>query len=149
MTFSLSFPRVTDGADGDGAGGPLAEPPRERILIVDDEPAVRAIVGRVLKDAGYEVVYAGDGAEALEAYQNGGPFAVVLLDEAMPEMPGRVVLERLLAFDPAAKVVLFTGYGPEPEDMIGAAGCLEKPVSMDTLLSFLRRVLEGRADVLG
>ncbi len=141
MTFSLSFPRITDGADSNGSGR-LAEPLRERILIVDDEPAVRAIVGRILADAGYEVVYAGDGAEALALYQTDGPFAVVLLDEAMPEMPGRVVLERLLALDPAAKVVLFTGYGPDPDELVGAAGCLEKPVSMDTLLRFLRRVLE-------
>ena len=142
MTFSLSFPRVTDGTDGDGGGGPLTEPLHERILIVDDEPAVRAIVGRILSDAGYHVVYAGDGDEALARYQHDGPFAVVLLDEAMPGMPGRMVLEHLLALDPVAKVVLFTGYGPGPEEMVGAAGCLEKPVSMDTLLRFLRRVLE-------
>jgi CheY-like chemotaxis protein len=141
MTFSLSFPRVTDGTDGDGGGGPLAEPLHERILIVDDEPAVRAIVGRILADAGYDVVYAGDGAEALASYEHDGPFAVVLLDEAMPGMTGRVVLEHLLVLDPAAKVVLFTGY-PGPEELVGAAGCLEKPVSMDTLLRFLRRVLE-------
>jgi CheY-like chemotaxis protein len=113
------------------------------ILMVDDEPAVRAIVGRILTDAGYDVVPAADGAEALALYQRQGPFAVVLLDESMPGLPGRAVLERLLAMDPAAKVVLFTGYGPEGGSLNGAAGVLEKPVAVDTLLQFLGRVLDG------
>lgn len=116
------------------------------ILMVDDEPAVRAIVGRILVDAGYDVVPAADGQEALALYQRSGPFAVVLLDESMPGLPGRAVLERLLALDPAAKVVLFTGYGPDAGDLQGAAGVLEKPVAMDTLLQFLGRVLDGGAD---
>jgi two-component system cell cycle sensor histidine kinase/response regulator CckA len=115
------------------------------ILMVDDEPAVRAIVGRILADAGYQVVPAADGAEALALYQRQGPFGVVLLDEAMPGLPGRAVLERLLVLDPAAKVVLFTGYGPENEDLPGLAGVIEKPVAMDTLLQFLGRVLDGGA----
>jgi two-component system, cell cycle sensor histidine kinase and response regulator CckA len=110
--------------------------------MVDDEPAVRAIVGRILVDAGYDVVPAADGAEALALYQRQGPFAVVLLDESMPGLPGRAVLERLLALDPSAKVVLFTGYGPDG-DLHGAAGVLEKPVAMDTLLQFLGRVLDN------
>ena len=112
--------------------------------MVDDEPAVRAIVGRILVDAGYDVVPAADGAEALALYQGQGPFAVVLLDESMPGLPGRAVLERLLALDPHAKVVLFTGYA-DAGDLRGAAGVLEKPVAMDTLLQFLGRVLDGGA----
>src|SRR5688572_27164658 len=111
--------------------------------MVDDEPAVRAIVGRILMDAGYDVVPAANGAEALDLYQHKGPFAVVLLDESMPGLPGRAVLERLLVLDPAARVVLFTGYGPDAIGMPGLAGVLEKPVAMDTLLQFLDRVLEG------
>lgn len=111
--------------------------------MVDDEPAVRAIVGRILVDAGYDVVPAADGQEALNLYQRSGPFAIVLLDESMPGLPGRAVLERLLALDPEAKVVLFTGYGPEAAELRGAAGVLEKPVAMDTLLQFLGRVLDS------
>jgi DNA-binding NtrC family response regulator len=114
------------------------------ILLVDDEPAVRAIVGRILGDAGYQVVPAADGAEALALYQRLGPFGVVLLDESMPGLPGRVVLERLLCLDPAAKVVLFTGYG-DGHGLPGVCGVLEKPVAMDTLLQFLGRVLESGA----
>lgn len=111
--------------------------------MVDDEPAVRAIVGRILVDAGYDVVPAADGVEALALYQRRGPFAVVLLDESMPGLTGRAVLERLLVLDPGAKVVLFTGYGPDSAGMPGVAGILEKPVAMDTLLQFLDRVLVG------
>jgi DNA-binding NtrC family response regulator len=93
------------------------------------------------------VVYAADGSEALSVYQREGPFCAVLLDESMPGMPGRAVLERLLVQDPQAKVVMFTGYGPEVETITGAVGVLEKPVAIDALLSFLRRVLERPAAV--
>jgi DNA-binding NtrC family response regulator len=119
-----------------------AAPAGKRILIVDDETAVRAIVGRILVDAGYDVVHAGDGSEALAIYERHGPFSAVLLDESMPGLPGRVVLERLLVRDPAAKVVMFTGCGPDADTTPGAVGVLEKPVAIDALLSFLRRVLE-------
>jgi two-component system cell cycle sensor histidine kinase/response regulator CckA len=115
------------------------------ILMVDDEPAVRAIVGRILADAGYDVVPAADGQEALMLYQRQGPFGVVLLDESMPGLPGRVVLEHLLRLDPAAKVVLFSGYGADAADLTGLSGVLEKPVAIDTLLRCLERLFEGVA----
>lgn len=129
-------------AAGAGAEKAAAER-RERILIVDDEPAVRAIVGRILTDAGYHVDQAGDGAEALARYRDDGPYSLVLLDEAMPGMTGRRVLERLVAIDPAPKVVLFTGNEPEAGALPGVAGVLEKPVPMDTLIQYLRGVLRG------
>jgi PAS domain S-box-containing protein len=143
-TFSMMLPAVTCGRSPDTPMGPVTTgpPAGRRILIVDDEAAVRAIVGRILVDAGYDVVYASDGSEAVALYHKQGPFSAVLLDESMPGIPGRVVLERLLAHDPAAKVVMFTGFGPEVETIPGAVGVLEKPVAIDALLGFLRRVLE-------
>lgn len=111
--------------------------------MVDDEPAIRAIVGRILVDAGYVVVPAADGLEALALYQRKGPFSVVLLDDSMPGMPGRTVLRHILAIDSSAKVVLFTGYSEE--EAPGAAGILEKPVAVDTLLQFLEHVVEQSA----
>jgi two-component system cell cycle sensor histidine kinase/response regulator CckA len=146
-TFSLLLPSVTCGRGPEVpvAATPTTAPAGRRILIIDDEAAVRAIVGRILADAGYDVVHAADGAEGLLRYQKEGPFSVVLLDESMPGMPGRLVLERLLAHDPAAKVVMFTGYGPEAESIPGAAGVLEKPVAIDAILAFLRRVVDRPA----
>jgi two-component system cell cycle sensor histidine kinase/response regulator CckA len=144
-TISMMLPAVTCGRPPDtpmSAVGARLGAGRRRILIVDDEAAVRAIVGRILVDAGYEVVYAGDGREALDRFDHEGPFSAVLLDESMPGMPGRIVLERLLVRDPEVKVVLFTGYGPEAESITGAVGVLEKPVAIDALLGFLHRVLE-------
>jgi PAS domain S-box-containing protein len=150
-TASMLLPAITCGRSPEPALAPqaAARPVGRRILIVDDEAAVRAIVGRILSDAGYDVVYAADGAEALERFDREGPFAVVLLDESMPGMPGRAVLERLLARDPAVKVVMFTGYGPEAESVVGAAGVLEKPVAIDALLGFLQRVLGRPPAVVG
>jgi CheY-like chemotaxis protein len=143
-TVSVYLPAITCGRPPDTPVGPVdtGVPTGMRILIVDDEAAVRAIVGRILVDAGYDVVYAADGGEALALYERQGPFSAVLLDESMPGLPGRVVLERLLTRDPDARVVMFTGYGPEAETIPGALGVLEKPVAIDALLGFLRRVLE-------
>jgi two-component system cell cycle sensor histidine kinase/response regulator CckA len=141
-TFSMMLPALTCGRPAETAVLDTSPPVGRRILIVDDEAAVRAIVGRILVDAGYDVVYAADGSEALAAYERKGPFSAVLLDESMPGIPGRLVLERLLERDPTAKVVMFTGYGPEAESITGAVGVLEKPVAIDALLGFLRRVLE-------
>jgi PAS domain S-box-containing protein len=148
-TLSMFLPSVTCGRPPETPVGSVdgTAPAGKKILIVDDEAAVRAIVGRILVDAGYDVVYAGDGGEALGAYERQGPFSAVLLDESMPGLPGRVVLERLLARDPEAKVVMFTGYGPEAEEIPGAMGVLEKPVAIDALLGFLRRMLDRPAAV--
>jgi two-component system, cell cycle sensor histidine kinase and response regulator CckA len=148
-TVSMLLPVVSCGrpaAIGIGLRSTPA-PVRRRILIIDDEAAVRGIVGRILVDAGYEVVCAADGAEGVARYQREGPFAAVLLDESMPGLPGRAVLERLLDHDPAARVVMFSGYRPDATAIPGAAGVLEKPVAIDTLLGYLRRVLERPAAV--
>lgn len=119
------------------------------ILMVDDEPVLRAIVGRILTTAGYDVVDAEDGEEALTLYRTQGPFAMVLLDESMPGLSGRAVLERIRGMDPAARIVLFTGDHAEDSDRDSDVEVLEKPVSMEMLLQFVSRALarpSGKGD---
>src|SRR3712207_294937 len=66
------------------------------ILVVDDDPMLRRLVGLALRDAGFDVTEAGDGAEALSLVARGS-FSLMLLDGQMPVLSGRQVLERLRA----------------------------------------------------
>ncbi|MGH9797297.1 MAG: ATP-binding protein, partial [Candidatus Polarisedimenticolia bacterium] len=82
-----------------------------RILIVDDEQAIREMMKDILESAGFEVVLASDGVEALEVYrQEWGRVALVLLDMVMPRMSGLETFRRILGMDRSARVILCSGY---------------------------------------
>jgi DNA-binding NtrC family response regulator len=136
---------VVSGRAAETTPAPVTATPRgqrETILIVDDEPLVRRAVGRLLRDAGYEVVEAADGESALATYTRQGHVDLVLLDESMPGWPGHVVLDKIVTADPAARVVIFSGFQPNPALIKRAKGVLEKPVQTDELLAFVRRILD-------
>lgn len=82
--------------------------PTVRVLVVDDEPDVAAVLHDALIDLGYVVRLAGDGAAALEIVPVYRP-DVVLLDLTIPELSGDVVLERLREAYPALPVIVITG----------------------------------------
>jgi CheY-like chemotaxis protein len=75
-----------------------------RILVADDEPGIRAFIGRALGAAGYAADFAATGAEALQRTL-ASRYDLVILDLVMPDMAGQVVLERLLAADPEQAVL--------------------------------------------
>jgi two-component system response regulator HydG len=79
--------------------------------VVDDEPAVRKIVGQMLRSFGVDVVEAEDGEEALlKIAEAPHSFTLVLLDVTMPRLDGMQTLPRIRAIDPALPVVLMSGY---------------------------------------
>lgn len=110
--------------------------PAGRVLVIDDEELVRAVAEAALRRAGYAVETAADGPAGLAAYRR-EPADVVLLDLSLPGPPGGSVLGGLLALDPAARVLVTTGWRPDelPE---GAAGLLTKPFTPDRLLAAVR-----------
>jgi nitrogen-specific signal transduction histidine kinase/CheY-like chemotaxis protein len=117
-------------------------------LIVDDEPLILHTGERVLGRLGYRVHLASSGKQALETYaKHGRDITFVLLDLIMPEMDGAEVLETLLELDPAAKVIVSSGFGSDAsrEEMTarGAAGYLDKPYTVQQLQHVLREVLEN------
>ena len=77
-----------------------------RVLIVDDEPAIRRFLDEVLRGAGYETVLAGDGEDAFEIP---GPFDLLLTDLMMPRMAGDVLALKMFKRDPKLKVLYLTG----------------------------------------
>lgn len=116
------------------------------ILVVDDEPAIRSFVTRVLVGAGYGTREAADGAEALALIRlDGFEPAAVLSDIVMPRMNGVELLQSLSTEWPGVPVILMSGYGTaqlEQRRIAVPCGVLRKPFSADLLLAEVRRCLE-------
>ncbi len=114
------------------------------ILVVDDEQKVRESVRAVLSDEGFDVAVAGDGPEAIEMCAALNP-ALVLLDVWMPDMDGIELLERLRCTGNDVPVIVVSGHGniemAVKATRLGAVDFIEKPFSIDGLLSSVRRAL--------
>lgn len=120
-----------------------------RILVVDDEDAVRLVLSRTLQDDGYEIMGARNGQEALRYIEEvGGAVDLVLADIVMPEMGGRVLTERLAERYPGLPVVWMSGHPREVGSHDSAArhvrAFLQKPISSHHLLQTVEEVLGRR-----
>ena len=120
----------------------------ETILVVDDEKMIRDLCSRFLTQAGYKVIEATNGIDALLVYQErGGEIAMVLLDLIMPEMSGMKCLEGLLALNPSVKVVVASGYaanGSVKHTVAnGAKRFINKPYAVRQVLETVRAVLDS------
>jgi len=120
----------------------------ETILIVDDEPAYRTLLGSVLREAGFTVVEAADGQRALELVARRVIDAAVI-DLVMPGMDGRELMRRLHRRDADLPVIICTAHGSIPSAVEavreGAADYLTKPLPhVDDLPRAVRRVLEQK-----
>jgi DNA-binding response OmpR family regulator len=122
-----------------------------RILVVDDEPGIRAFIGRALNAAGFATDFAASGAQALRQLPS-GRYDLVILDLVMPDMSGRDVLDRLLANRPDQAVLVLSCLA----DVTSKVDCLEhgaqdyltKPFSLAELLARVRVRLRGEAGLL-
>jgi two-component system cell cycle sensor histidine kinase/response regulator CckA len=119
----------------------------ETILLVDDEEFIRELGVDVLGQAGYTVLTANNGEEALELYRRKqGQIDLVVLDLIMPGMGGTRCLRKLLEIDPQAQVVIASGYSPDGPTKgtleAGAKGFLSKPYDTRELLRLVRKILD-------
>jgi CheY-like chemotaxis protein len=129
---------------------PEASPTRrceETILLVEDEDALREVTKRILLAAGYEVIVAINGLEALRvAEAHAGWIHMLLSDVVMPQMNGPQVAERLLAQRPSTRVLLMSGFAQPILDSGGHLGAgialIEKPFSGPALLAKIAQILE-------
>lgn len=125
------------------------EGPVVRVLVVDDEPAVRAVASTALAHDGYDVIEAGDGRQALESLAAAEPpIDVVLLDLTMPALSGTEALREIKQLFPDTAVILSSGYA-EPEALARAGGgqaaaFLPKPYTPDMLTALVRDVVLRR-----
>jgi PAS domain S-box-containing protein len=118
----------------------------ETILVVEDEPALRNVVRRSLAAAGYRVLVASNGGEALlSCEKHGGEIALVVTDVVMPGLSGRELAERLARLCPTAKILFMSGHSDEAIEQHGVLGprFLRKPFDRETLAERVRAVLDG------
>ena len=124
----------------------------QRILVMDDEAALRKVLGATLQRMGHEVELAEDGQSVIEAYKNAKllkrPFDAVILDLMVAGgMGGQDAMQALLQIDPAVNAVVMSGYANEPVILEygrhGFRGALTKPFNHEKLNEVLSKVLEA------
>lgn len=149
--FEVRFPAVPakqDASTDDAiAATPEAIEGDAKVLVVDDEPMVRAMARDLLETAGFSVVEASTGMEAVELYRSDRAIEVIILDMTMPGMSGAEALRKMRAIDDEARVILTSGYDgqdtvAELNDMDGVA-FLQKPYRARILLQKIAAVLKG------
>jgi PAS domain S-box-containing protein len=150
-TFRIYLPRVEARVETVASASLPAEPPRgsETILLVEDDPAVRALTYEVLCESGYHVLQAASGPDALALLERDSPHLDLLLtDLVMPRMNGRELARRLQELRPGLATLYMSGYAP---GAIVHGGVLDpglafiaKPLRPADLTRKVREVLDAR-----
>jgi PAS domain S-box-containing protein len=148
-TFRIYFPAIEASPVDKKPESPAETTPgAEKILLVDDEEYVRDLGKRILERAGYEVITASNGREALDIYvREQSNVGVVVLDLMMPQMSGERCLEELLRINPRLKVVVSTGHALDSTQSLRltalASGFVNKPYEMRQMVQVVKMVLES------
>ena len=127
---------------------------RLRVLVVDDEPAVRDLVSKFLVAADYDVETAEDGPTAIERLQTSqptSPFDLLITDLKMPGMDGLSVIRETRRHFPDLPIIIITAYSTEASAIeainLGVSGYLTKPFRMERVLAVAARALGEPAAV--
>ena len=145
-TFRIHLPLTAAVEVGPAPRAP--EPVRggtETLLVAEDHDDVRGLVRSVLEGAGYRVLLARDGQEAVRLHQAHAPeIALCLFDAVMPRLGGREALEEIRAQRPDRRALLMSGYVPERSgaETTGDVAVLTKPVVPRELLRRVREALD-------
>ncbi len=148
-TFTVTLP-ATDPESIPPDNKVTIRPPKltgQVVLLVDDEPLVRRATRRLLTNAGYQVLEARDGTEALHLYQESTARPdLVLLDLEMPKMNGAETLRRLKALDPKVRVLIVSGHAKAAQldapTFMAACGVVPKPCGAGILIGAVALALE-------
>jgi CheY-like chemotaxis protein len=126
-----------------------------RILVMDDEPSLRKMIGTMLEKMGYESEFAKDGAGAIrrveEAREAEKPYDAVILDLTIPGgMGGKEAIKKLLEIDPELKAIVSSGYSDDPVlsdfQEYGFKGMISKPFESRSLGKVLHEVIQGEEE---
>jgi DNA-binding NtrC family response regulator len=118
-----------------------------RILVIDDEPDMRAILEKILKSAGHEVILATDGREGVEKYCT-SPADLVITDLFMPNQEGLETIGELRRRFPEVAIIAMSGKTAaltmlSIAQKFGAIGMLHKPFAADELIAAVEKALGG------
>jgi PAS domain S-box-containing protein len=145
-TFSIYLPRVEESVEhlGEQAARPR---PSETILLVEDDSMVRGLAATVLTEAGYKVLEAASGADALQLVADStDPIHLLLTDVVMPSMSGTALADEIRALRPAIRVLYASGYTDDAVIHHGVAGkesdFIQKPFTPRALAEKVREVLD-------
>ena len=151
-TFRIYLPEVPD------SGDIIPKPPqaqsnwprRQTVLVVEDDSALRKLMIKVLDGAGFQVVEAKDGEQAVEICKNWAePIDIVVSDLAMPKLTGLQLKEIVAGLRPTVKFLLMSGYAEDvvedPSILQTDTNFLEKPFLPDDLILKVRQVLRGKS----
>lgn len=154
-TFEILFPRVSEAVE-ENAKDDRILPARgsETILLVEDDEALRELILSSLTEAGYTVLEAGDGVEALRiARAKAGRIDLVLSDVVMPGMSGTEMAEGIGALYPNMRILFMSGYsefaGGHQQVLRQGQALLQKPFDLRSLAHKVREVLKGDTVVAG
>ena len=103
---------------------------------------MRVSVDQVLHRYGYQVLTAEEGEEGLQLFRNHS-VDLVILDLSMPGLQGEEVLAAMKSHDPDVKVILFTGFAPEPDALAAAQAIIYKPFPIESLVRTVREQLDS------
>jgi signal transduction histidine kinase/CheY-like chemotaxis protein len=148
-TFKLYFPALSESAAEPAA--PASEEPVNAaggtVLVAEDDPLVRGMICRSLTEAGFTVVEAANGRQALDQATAAGPLDALLTDLAMPEIGGRELARQLRELNPRLPVLFISGYTDDEVMRRGlldsGATFLEKPFSPDVLARKVLQMLDA------
>lgn len=143
-TVRMLFPALTEETGPAVSGAASWSPDSRRVLLADDDEAVRLIAARVLQLLKFEVTVAVDGEDALRAFENApAPFRAVMLDIAMPNLDGIAAAREIRKICPAQPIVFISG--DASEDVVRqlpaglAMGVIQKPFSAAGIRSTLEQ----------
>jgi PAS domain S-box-containing protein len=150
-SVKIYLPRHRGKADQDGLDEARAEPPRaeagETVLVVDDEPTVRMLIGDTLGELGYQAIESADAASALSVLESDAKIDLLITDVGLPgNMNGTQMVDAARIQRPQLKVLFITGYAENATISNGRLDpgmqVLSKPFPMDKLAARIRSILE-------
>jgi two-component system response regulator (stage 0 sporulation protein F) len=147
--------KMAEGRTGDelksGRHPPIGlVPTKQRILVADDDPDMRALVASALRRGGYAVVEAGNGMEAIDhiaptAWARRDGFTAIVSDVCMPDLTGLDLLAALRCTSFETPVILMTAFGDEEvraeARSLGATAVLDKPFNLDELHAAVQKAM--------
>ncbi|MEO1084545.1 MAG: ATP-binding protein, partial [Acidobacteriota bacterium] len=148
-TFRIYLPRILETAPqpADAPSVPSLPRGQETVLVVEDQPGVRALAVEFLQQQGYRVLEATHGRDGLGQFEeHADTIDLVLTDVVMPEMNGPDMVAALRRIRPEAKVLFMSGY---TDEMLGPEGpsatdlLVQKPFSVEELVTKVRQIIDG------
>ncbi|MCI0695683.1 PAS domain S-box protein [candidate division KSB1 bacterium] len=147
--FRIYFPRLADtGMAPKYDQSHVPSPGTETVLLVEDEPSVREVAARLLRERGYHVLVAANGDEALQLAKAHAKdkIHILIIDVVMPRLSGKMVADQIKALQPDMKVLFISGYADDtimqPREGDASLAFLQKPFSPALLAHKIREMLD-------